>query len=160
MVIVIRGMRCALWRGVDNEGAALDSSCNRNARTALKGMRKQLKKQGWGPTRITTDKLRSYHVAIRTLGLTAPHIDNKRAENAQQPVRLRERKQQRFKSPGSAQRFLNIQSPVYNTFIPSGISAIGSPANDFGKRHSMYGKLRVWSPETEPMRRSFAPQHL
>ena len=34
-------------------------------------MRKPLKKQGWPPTRITTDKLRSYHVAIRTLGLTA-----------------------------------------------------------------------------------------
>ena len=50
----------------------------------------------------------SYHVAIRTLGLTAQHIDNKRAnnraENSHQPVRRRERKQQRFKSPGSAQR--------------------------------------------------------
>ena len=83
-------------------------------------MRKLLKKQGWTPTRITTDKLRSYHVAIRTLGLTAQHIDNKRAnnraENSHQPVRRRERKQQRFKSPGSAQRFLNIQATVYNTF--------------------------------------------
>ena len=39
--------------------------------------RKLLKKQGRGPTRITTDKLRAFHVAIRTLGLTAQHIDNK-----------------------------------------------------------------------------------
>ena len=121
MVIVIRGQRYWLWRAVDNEGEVLDFlvQSKRNAQAALKLMRKLLKKQGWPPTRITTDKLRSYHVAIRTLGLTAQHIDNKRAnnraENSHQPVRRRERKQQRFKSPGSAQRFLNIQSAVYNT---------------------------------------------
>ena len=92
----------------------------RNAKAALKLMRKLLKKHGWSPTRLVTDKLRSYHVAFRTLDLTAKHIDNKRAnnraENSHQPVRRRERKQQRFKSPGSAQRFLNIHTSVYNTF--------------------------------------------
>ncbi len=122
MVIVIRGRRHWLWRAVDNEGEVLDFlvQSKRNAKAALKLMRKLLKKQGWAPTRITTDKLRSYHVAIQTLGLTAEHIDDKRAnnraENSHQPVRRRERKQQRFKSPGSAQRFLNIHSSVYNTF--------------------------------------------
>jgi putative transposase len=122
MVLVIRGQRHWLWRAVDNEGEVLDFlvQSKRNAKAALKLMRKLLKKQGWAPTRITTDKLRSYHVAFRTLRLTAEHIDNKRAnnraENSHQPVRRRERKQQKFKSPGSTQRFLNIQSTAYNTF--------------------------------------------
>ena len=105
-VIVIRGQRYWLWRAIDNGGEVLDFlvQSKRNAQAALKLMRKLLKKQGWPPDRITTDKLRSYHVAIRTLGLTAQHIDDKRAnnraENSHQPVRRRERKQQRFGSSG------------------------------------------------------------
>ena len=111
-----------MWRAVDNEGEVLDFLVQpkRDARAAMKLVRKLLKGQGWAPTRIVTDKLRSYHVAFRSIGLTAEHIDNKRsnnrAENSHQPVRRRERKMQRFKSPASAQRFLNIHSAVYNTF--------------------------------------------
>ena len=122
MVIVIRGKRHWLWRAVDNEGEVLDFLVQpkRDARAAMKLIRKLLKRQGWAPTRIVTDKLRSYHVAFRSIGLTAEHIDNKRsnnrAENSHQPVRRRERKIQRFKSAASAQRFLNIHSAVYNTF--------------------------------------------
>lgn len=48
----------------------------------------------------TTDKERSYN----------------RAENSHLPVRWRERKMQRFKSTGSAQRFLAIQSATQNIF--------------------------------------------
>ena len=122
MAIVIRGKRHWLWRAVDNEGEILDFLVQpkRNARAALKLMRKLLRKQGWAPTRIVTDKLRSYHVAFRGIGLSAEHIDKKRAnnrtENSHQPVRRRERKMQKFKSPSSAQKFLNIQSATYNTF--------------------------------------------
>ena len=41
---------------------------------------------------------------------------NNRAENSHQAVRRRERKMQRFKSAGSAQRFLSIHAAVHNTF--------------------------------------------
>ena len=67
-----------------------------------------------------TDKLRSYGAARAQLGLRAHHEQglrkNNRAENSHQPVRRRERKMQRFKSPGSAQRFLSAHCAVHNTF--------------------------------------------
>ncbi len=122
MAIMIRGKRHWLWRAVDNEGEVLDFlvQSKRNTKVALKLMRRLLKKQGWAPTQIVTDKLRSYRVAFRMIGLGAEHVDDKRAnnraENSHQPIRRRERKMQKFKSPGSAQRFLNVQSATYNTF--------------------------------------------
>ena len=94
--------------------------CRRNNRAVLKLMRKLLKKQGFAPTVVVTDKLKSYAAAFRKLGLGARHEQglraNNRAENSHQPVRRRERKMQRFKSPVSAQRFLNLHAAVYNTF--------------------------------------------
>jgi transposase-like protein len=83
-------------------------------------MRKLLKKQGYAPDELVTDKLGSYGAARRELRLSARHEQglrkNNRAENSHQPVRRRERKQQRFKSPGSAQRFLSMHASVHNTF--------------------------------------------
>ena len=159
MVIVIRGRRHWLWRAVDNEGEVLDFlvQTKRNARAALKLMRKLLKKQGWAPTRITTDNLKSYHVAFRTLGLTAEHIDNKRAnnraENSHQPVRRRERKQQRFKSPGSAQRSPRISNPRSTTPSPSSVIYSADPrSSGFAPTPSKYGKARARQPEKESMR--------
>jgi len=122
LVIVIRRKPYWLWRAVDNEGEVLDFLVQRkrDAKTAKKLMKKLLKKEGFAPSRVVTDKLRYYPPAFRALGLTAEHVHshraNNRAENSHQPVRRRERKMQKFKSPGSAQRFLNIHSATYNTF--------------------------------------------
>jgi transposase-like protein len=92
----------------------------RDTQAALRLMRKLLKKQGFAPKLLVTDKLGSYGSAFRQLSLTCPHDrglrKNNRAENSHQVVRRRERKMQRFKSARSAQRFLSIHSAVHNTF--------------------------------------------
>jgi putative transposase len=122
MVVSIQGRRMHLWRAVDSEGEVLDLlvQAKRDTKAALRLMRKLLKKQGCAPDELVTDKLGSYGAARRELGLSARHEQglrkNNRAENSHQPVRRRERKQQRFKSAGSAQRFLSAHAAVHNTF--------------------------------------------
>jgi transposase-like protein len=122
MVVVIARQRFYLWRAVDSEGEVLDFLVQRrrNTRAAARLMRKLLKKQGFAPSVMVTDKLGSYGAARRQLKLGAVHEQglrqNNRCENSHLPVRRREHKQQRFKSPGSAQRFLNIHAAVYNNF--------------------------------------------
>ena len=92
----------------------------RNKAAAVKLMRKLMKKHGFAPSVLVTDKLRSYAAAKAETGMSAHHEQglrkNNRAENSHQPVRRRERKMQRFKSPGSAQHFLSAHSAVYNIF--------------------------------------------
>src|SRR5215208_4256403 len=122
MEVRIAGKRMYLWRAVDHEGEILDVllQSRRDRRAAIKLMRKLLRKQGFAPKKVTTDRLRSYGAAFRHLGLSCRHEQgmrqNNRADNSHQVVRRRERKMQRFKSPTSAQRFLSMHAAVHNLF--------------------------------------------
>jgi putative transposase len=112
----IDGRMVYLWRAVDAEGEVLDVlvQSKRNKHAALKLMRKLLKKYAFVPERLVTDDLR--HTAPRSvsLGSSTATSDgrwmNNRAENSHQPTRRRERKMQRFKSVGSAQKFLSTHT--------------------------------------------------
>ena len=57
---------------VDDKGEFLEvlAQSRRNKRASLKFMRKLLKKQGYIPDKIVTEKLGSYAAALRELGLT------------------------------------------------------------------------------------------
>ena len=68
MAVVIRGQRRWLWRAVDNEGEVLDFVVQRrrDAKVAAKLLKKLLKRYGIRPSKIVTDKLRSYRCACRS----------------------------------------------------------------------------------------------
>ena len=75
--------------------------------------------QAW-PSKIVTDKLKSYSAAKRE---TIPRVEhstqqyeNNRCELSHQPTRHQEQQMRRFKSQGQAQRFLSCSGVVNNLF--------------------------------------------
>jgi putative transposase len=110
-----------LWRAVDHEGEVLESfvTKRRNRRAALKFLKKAMKRYG-SPKIIVTDKLRSYHAAMKEIG----NVDrqetgrwlNNRAENSHQPFRRREQAMIKFRAAKSLQKFVSIHSSVHNHF--------------------------------------------
>ena len=118
----INGKMVYLWRAVDDEGTVLDIvvQSRRNKKAAMRLLRKLLKNSGVIPSRITTDRLGSYSAALKDLNMQSIHDvggrKNNRAENSHLPIRRRERKAQRFKSIGSAQKQLSSYGQIYNLF--------------------------------------------
>ena len=83
MVVSIQGKRMYLWRAVDSEGEVLDLlvQSKRDTAAALRLMRKLLKKQGYAPDELVTDKLGSYGAAKRELRLSCRHERGLRKNN-------------------------------------------------------------------------------
>ena len=92
----------SLWRAGDQDGEVLDVlvQAKRDSKAALEMMRRLLKRQGFAPATTMKDNWRAYAAAIRELGLVARHHrakwKNNRIESIHVPVRIRERKMQRF----------------------------------------------------------------
>src|SRR5262245_58727333 len=122
--LTINGERHYLWRAVDQDDHVLDILVQRqrNKKAAKKFFRKLLKGLTYVPRVLITDKLKSYGAAKREIlpGVEhrQPRYLNDRAENSHQRTRQRERRMQRFKSPGHAQRFLSAYGPIASHFRP------------------------------------------
>ena len=120
--LTIKGEHHYLWHAVDQEGNVLDILVQRrrDKKAAKRFFRKLLKGLVYVPPVIVTDKLQSYGAAKREILPGVEHRQhrylNNRVENSHQPTRQRERRMQRFKSPGHAQRFLSAYGPIVQHF--------------------------------------------
>jgi putative transposase len=81
MVVSIAARGMYTWRAVDSEGEVLDFlvQSRRGNAAVLKLLRKLLKRQGFAPTVIVTDKLRSYGAALPLAGFSGRHDQGLRA---------------------------------------------------------------------------------
>lgn len=150
MVVKIGGQRMYLWRAVGDEGEALDMLVQRrrNMQAALKLLGKLSKRQGIHAKTIVTDGLASYRAATHKLGGSDRHRSGRlreynRAGNSHLPIRRRERKQQRFKSQGSARRFLATHAAIHNTF-----NVQRHPIGHFTLRHLGTKAMATWAAAT------------
>ena len=122
LFVTLNGRLQYLWRAVDEDGDVLDIlvQSRRNRRAVVRFFRKLLKRQGYVPRRLITDKLRSYPAAHRTMMPSVVHCTtryaNNRAEVSHQPTRQRERQMRGFKSTAHLQRFASVHGVVQNLF--------------------------------------------
>src|SRR5205807_2650248 len=148
MVVGIAGKRMYLWRAVDHEGEVLDMLVQRrrDMQAALRLMRKLLRKQGFAPKLLVTDKLGFYGSAFRQLRLTCVYErglrKNNRAEKSHQIVRRRERKMQWFKSARSRSVFSTSSPRSTTPSIINDISFLGVHFGSSEPKQPPDGKMR------------------
>jgi putative transposase len=149
--LTIKGEHHYLWRAVDQDGHVLDILVQRrrDKQAAKKFFRKLLKGLTYIPRVIVTDKLKSYAAAKREILPGVEHRQhrylNNRAENSHPPTRQRERRMQRFKSPGQAQRFLSAYGPIMQHFRPRR-HRFSAP----NYRQEMKNRFQIWREITTP----------
>ena len=117
----INGKTHYLWRAVDHEGEVLESfvTKKRDRKAALKFLKKAMKRYGQ-PEVVVTDRLRSYHAAMKIIGNAERQETgrwlNNRAENSHQPFRRPERAIAKFRSTKSLQKFVSVHASIHNHF--------------------------------------------
>jgi putative transposase len=110
-----------LWRAVDHEGEVLEAfvTKKRDRKAALRFLKKTMKRYG-RPWTIVTDRLRSYGVAMRVIGIVdrqeCGRWLNNRAENSHQPFRRRERAMAKFRDVKTLQKFASVHASIHNHF--------------------------------------------
>jgi len=120
--VKINGKQHYLWRAVDQDGEVVDVylQAKRDGTAAKRFFRRLLRSHGGEPSKIVTDKLRSYGVAHRELMPEVIHstqqYENNRVEQSHEATRVRERGMRKFKSVKQAQRFLGAHAAVSNLF--------------------------------------------
>jgi putative transposase len=141
----INGTRHYLWRAIDQDDHMLDIlvQSRRNTKAAKKFVKKLLKGLCSVPRVLITDQLKSYAAAKREVMPSVEHRQsrylNNRCENSHRPTRERERRMQRLKSLGHAQRFLAAYGPIAQHFRPRR-HLLAAPAY----REAMRQRFQVW----------------
>jgi putative transposase len=153
MAVMIAGRRFWLWRAVDDEGEVLDLLVQprRDKAAAVKLMRKLLKKQGFAPDVMVTDKLRSYSAAKAEMGLSTRHEQGLRKNNR---AGIRISRRDGVSARCSASNLPDQPSascpftPLSKT--PSTSSAISPPAARSAPPEKRRSRLGVPPPRPEP----------
>jgi putative transposase len=153
MAVMIAGRRFWLWRAVDDEGEVLDLLVQprRDKAAAVKLMRKLLKKQGFAPDVMVTDKLRSYSAAKAEMGLSTRHEQGLRKNNR---AGIRISRRHGVSARCSASNLPDQPSascpftPLSKT--PSTSSAISPPAARSAPPEKRRSRLGVPPPRPEP----------